>query len=58
MATATAAKNVGKVTQVIGSTFDVQFPEQSLPATDNAEASTTAAPGASAAATATRRKRA
>ena len=32
--------------------------EQSRPATDNAEASTTAAPGASAAATATRRKRA
>src|SRR3954471_14533102 len=31
-----AAKNVGKVTQVIGSTFDVEFPEESLPAIYNA----------------------
>jgi F-type H+-transporting ATPase subunit beta len=31
-----SAKNVGKVTQVIGSTFDVEFPEDSLPAIYNA----------------------
>ncbi len=31
-----AAKNVGRVTQVIGSTFDVEFPEESLPAIYNA----------------------
>jgi F-type H+/Na+-transporting ATPase subunit beta len=31
-----AAKNIGKVTQVIGSTFDVEFPEESLPAIYNA----------------------
>src|SRR4051812_26576787 len=47
MATATATtkhadskpgsqKNVGKVTQVIGSTFDIEFPEESLPAIYNA----------------------
>jgi F-type H+-transporting ATPase subunit beta len=37
MATATAtAKNVGRVTQVIGSTFDAQFDEGSLPAIYNA----------------------
>ena len=35
MSTATAA-NVGKVTQVIGSTFDVEFPEGSLPGIYNA----------------------
>ena len=32
MATATEAKRIGRVTQVIGSTFDVEFPEQFLPA--------------------------
>jgi F-type H+/Na+-transporting ATPase subunit beta len=32
MATATEAKRIGRVTQVIGSTFDVEFPEQYLPA--------------------------
>ena len=32
MATATASdKKIGKVTQVIGSTFDVEFPESTLP---------------------------
>ncbi len=31
-----AAKNVGRVTQIIGSTFDVEFPEDSLPAIFNA----------------------
>src|SRR6188474_3981180 len=35
MATATAA-NVGRVTQVIGSTFDAQFPEDKLPEIYNA----------------------
>jgi F-type H+/Na+-transporting ATPase subunit beta len=30
------AKNVGHVTQIIGSTFDVEFPEESLPAIYNA----------------------
>ncbi len=35
MATATE-KNVGKITQVIGSTFDVQFPEDQLPSIYNA----------------------
>ena len=35
MATATET-NVGKVTQIIGSTFDAQFPEDSLPAIYNA----------------------
>jgi len=29
-------KNVGRVTQVIGSTFDIEFPEESLPAIYNA----------------------
>ena len=29
-------KNVGQVTQIIGSTFDVEFPEESLPAIYNA----------------------
>ncbi|MCY2989085.1 MAG: F0F1 ATP synthase subunit beta [Planctomycetota bacterium] len=32
MATATAAKRIGRVTQVIGSTFDVEFPQEYLPA--------------------------
>jgi len=36
MATATETKNVGKVTQVIGSTFDAEFPEDKLPAIYNA----------------------
>jgi F-type H+/Na+-transporting ATPase subunit beta len=39
MATASPAKstrNIGHVTQVIGSTFDVEFPENSLPAIYNA----------------------
>jgi F-type H+-transporting ATPase subunit beta len=36
MATATAEKNIGHVTQVIGSTFDVEFPANSLPAIYNA----------------------
>ncbi|MFO0913813.1 MAG: F0F1 ATP synthase subunit beta [Pirellulales bacterium] len=36
MATATATQNVGKITQVIGSTFDAQFPEDQLPAIYNA----------------------
>jgi len=35
MATATATK-IGKVTQVIGSTFDAEYPENSLPAIYNA----------------------
>ena len=35
MATATA-QNVGKITQIIGSTFDAQFPEGALPAIYNA----------------------
>ncbi|MCA9259238.1 MAG: F0F1 ATP synthase subunit beta, partial [Planctomycetales bacterium] len=33
---ATAAKNIGHITQVIGSTFDVEFPEDQLPAIYNA----------------------
>ena len=33
---ATATENVGKITQVIGSTFDAQFPEDKLPAIYNA----------------------
>jgi F-type H+/Na+-transporting ATPase subunit beta len=32
----TAAKQTGKVTQIIGSTFDVEFPEEHLPAIYNA----------------------
>jgi F-type H+-transporting ATPase subunit beta len=38
MATATvnAGKNVGHITQVIGSTFDVEFAEDALPAIYNA----------------------
>jgi F-type H+/Na+-transporting ATPase subunit beta len=38
MATATAptATNVGRITQVIGSTFDAEFPEEHLPAIYNA----------------------
>src|SRR5947207_15635893 len=37
MATATMTeKNVGKITQVIGSTFDAEFEEDSLPAIYNA----------------------
>ena len=35
MATATA-QNIGKITQVIGSTFDVEYPEGHLPAIYNA----------------------
>ena len=35
MATATA-KNIGHITQVIGSTFDVEFAEDALPAIYNA----------------------
>ena len=34
--TSAATQNVGKVTQVIGSTFDTQFPEDRLPAIYNA----------------------
>ncbi|MCP4189893.1 MAG: F0F1 ATP synthase subunit beta [Planctomycetaceae bacterium] len=33
---ATATSNVGKITQVIGSTFDAQFPEDQMPAIYNA----------------------
>ena len=33
---ATATQNIGHVTQVIGSTFDVEFPEDSLPEIYNA----------------------
>ena len=33
---ATSGKNIGRITQVIGSTFDVQFPEQQLPLIYNA----------------------
>ncbi len=36
MATATAKKNVGKITQVIGSTFDAEFPQGQLPPIYNA----------------------
>ncbi len=36
MVTATANKNVGRVTQVIGSTFDVEFPQDQLPPIYNA----------------------
>ena len=36
MATATEAKNIGHITQVIGSTFDAEFNEDSLPAIYNA----------------------
>jgi F-type H+/Na+-transporting ATPase subunit beta len=36
MATATTKATIGHITQVIGSTFDVQFPEDSLPAIYNA----------------------
>jgi F-type H+-transporting ATPase subunit beta len=39
MATATAPKtsqNIGRITQVIGSTFDVEFDEDKLPAIYNA----------------------
>ena len=35
-ASKSAAQHVGRVTQVIGSTFDVQFPENSLPTIYNA----------------------
>ena len=31
-----SAQNIGRVTQIIGSTFDVQFPENRLPAIYNA----------------------
>ena len=33
---ATATQNIGKITQVIGSTFDVEFPEDQLPPIYNA----------------------
>ncbi len=33
---ATATQNIGKITQVIGSTFDVQYPEDQLPSIYNA----------------------
>lgn len=36
MATATETKNIGHITQVIGSTFDAEFNEDSLPAIYNA----------------------
>jgi len=36
MTTATAEQNVGRVTQVIGSTFDAEYPEDQLPAIYNA----------------------
>ncbi len=36
MATATATNNIGRITQIIGSTFDVEFEEASLPAIYNA----------------------
>ncbi len=36
MATATLSKNLGKITQVIGSTFDAEFAEDNLPAIYNA----------------------
>ena len=32
----TATKNIGKITQIIGSTFDAEFPEDQLPAIYNA----------------------
>ena len=36
MATATETKNIGRITQIIGSTFDVEYEEGSLPAIYNA----------------------
>src|SRR3954464_6724 len=36
MATATQTKNIGRITQIIGSTFDVEFEESNLPAIYNA----------------------
>src|SRR6478609_3024840 len=36
MATATTTQNIGRITQVIGSTFDVEFAEDKLPAIYNA----------------------
>jgi F-type H+-transporting ATPase subunit beta len=33
---ATATQNTGRITQVIGSTFDAEFPEDGLPAIYNA----------------------
>src|SRR4051812_14534395 len=36
MATATETKNIGRITQIIGSTFDVEFEESRLPAIYNA----------------------
>jgi F-type H+-transporting ATPase subunit beta len=36
MSTATKAKNIGRITQIIGSTFDVEFEEGHLPAIYNA----------------------
>jgi F-type H+/Na+-transporting ATPase subunit beta len=36
MATATVGTNIGRITQVIGATFDVEFPEDQMPAIFNA----------------------
>ena len=36
MATATANGNIGKITQIIGSTFDAEFDEDHMPAIYNA----------------------
>jgi F-type H+-transporting ATPase subunit beta len=36
MATATHAKNIGRITQIIGSTFDVEYDEDQMPAIYNA----------------------
>src|SRR3954463_24308 len=36
MATATQTKNIGRITQIIGSTFDVEYEESNLPAIYNA----------------------
>ena len=36
MVTATGSKNIGKITQVIGSTFDCEFPDNKLPEIYNA----------------------
>src|SRR6476661_4019590 len=36
MSTATAKGNIGRITQIIGSTFDVEFEESHLPAIYNA----------------------
>src|SRR5450755_4893671 len=36
MSTATQSKNIGRITQIIGSTFDVEFAEDQMPAIYNA----------------------